>query len=59
VSIGDQVARMVDTYADARPGEVCALFGSSDHLEIALSGESAAARLGLGRGALVRVQRSA
>jgi S-adenosylmethionine hydrolase len=59
VSVGDQVARMVDTYADARPGEVCALFGSSDHLEIALSGESAAARLGLGRKAIVRVQRSA
>jgi S-adenosyl-L-methionine hydrolase (adenosine-forming) len=54
--IGDhQVQRVVSTYADAEPGEICALFGSSDHLEVAANGASAAARLDLGRGAPVRV----
>ncbi len=44
------VSRVVSTYADARPGEVCALFGSTDHLEIAVNGASAARALALGRG---------
>ena len=43
-----QVPRVVSTYADAPPGEVCALFGSTDHLEIAANGASAAAALGCG-----------
>ena len=30
------------TYAEAAAGEVCALFGSTDHLEIAVNGGSAA-----------------
>src|SRR5262245_62022195 len=42
---GHEVPRVVSTYADASPGEVCALFGSTDHLEIAASGASAAAAL--------------
>ena len=42
-----QVPRVVSTYADAPPGEVCALFGSTDHLEIAANGASAAAMLDL------------
>ena len=46
---------MVSTYADAAAGEICALFGSTDHLEIAANGASAAALLGLGRGAPVRI----
>jgi S-adenosylmethionine hydrolase len=49
------VERLVSTYADAPPGAVCALFGSTDHLEIACNGASAHARLALGRGAEVRV----
>lgn len=52
---GHEVARLVNTYAEASPGELCALYGSSDHLEIAQNGGSAAARLQLGRGAQVRV----
>jgi S-adenosylmethionine hydrolase len=41
------------------PGDVCALFGSTDHLEIAANGASAAADLELGRGASVHVARRA
>jgi hypothetical protein len=51
------VASVVSTYADVAPGELCALFGSSDHLEIAARGTSAAIRLGAGRGAAVHVGR--
>jgi S-adenosylmethionine hydrolase len=53
------VTRVVSTYADASPEEVCALFGSTDHLEIAANGTSAAAHLDLGRGARVHVARRA
>ena len=49
------VAKVVSTYADIAPGEVSALFGSTDHLEIAANGASAASLLDLGRGALVHV----
>ena len=59
VVLGDRVVRVVETYAGARAGEVCALFGSSDHLEIAISGESAALKLGLGRGAVVHIRHGA
>jgi S-adenosylmethionine hydrolase len=54
-----QVSQVVSTYTDAAPGEVCALFGSTDHLEIAANGISAADRLSLGRGAPVQVVRRA
>jgi S-adenosylmethionine hydrolase len=53
------VSRVVSTYADAAPGEVCALFGSTDHLEIAVNGARAAEALNLHRGALVHVVRRA
>ena len=53
---GHRVARVVDTYAAAESGSACALFGSSDHLEIAVPGGSAAERLGLARGAAVVVR---
>jgi S-adenosyl-L-methionine hydrolase (adenosine-forming) len=53
------VPRVVSTYADADDGEVCALFGSTGHLEVAANGASAAARLDLGRGAPVHVARRA
>ena len=54
-----QVSRVVSTYTDASPGDVCALFGSTDHLEIAANGASAAVHLDLGRGASVHVARRA
>ncbi len=56
---GHQVRAVVSTYADAPAGEVFALFGSSDHLEIASNGESAADALELGRGAAIRINRRA
>ena len=53
-SAAHEVRRLVATYAEAAPGEVCALFGSTDHLEIAVNGGSAAAALwALARGAPV------
>ncbi|HMB80219.1 MAG TPA: SAM-dependent chlorinase/fluorinase [Vicinamibacterales bacterium] len=54
-----QVSRVVSTYADASPGEVCALFGSTDHLEVAANGANAADALDLRRGASVHVARRA
>ena len=60
IQIGShQVAKVVSTFADAALGELCALVGSSDHLEIAANGASAAAVLDLGRGAPVHVARRA
>jgi S-adenosylmethionine hydrolase len=56
---GHAVGRLVATYADIQPGEICALFGSTDHLELAANAESAAERLSLSRGAPVEVKRSA
>jgi S-adenosyl-L-methionine hydrolase (adenosine-forming) len=53
---GHRIARIVDTYADAESGLLCALFGSSDYLEIAIAGGSAAERLGLRRGEPVLVR---
>ena len=52
---GHQVRKVVSSYADAAPGEVCALFGSTDQLEIAANGANASALLQLGRGAPVHV----
>src|ERR1041385_8863721 len=54
-----QVSKVISTYADAAPGDICALFGSSDHLEIAANGASASAELSLGRGAPVQIARGA
>ena len=51
------VGRLVATYADIGQGEVCALFGSTDHLEVAANAASAAERLALDRGARVVVRR--
>jgi S-adenosyl-L-methionine hydrolase (adenosine-forming) len=47
---GRDIPRIVATYAEAPPGELCALFGSTDHLEVAINAGDAAAFLGLGRG---------
>jgi hypothetical protein len=49
------VSKLVATYAEADPGAVCALIGSSDHLEIAVNGGSAADQLALGRGAAITI----
>ena len=53
---GTPVPRLVSTYAEMPPGEVCALIGSSNYLEFAVNSASAAARLGLSRGTLVEVR---
>jgi S-adenosylmethionine hydrolase len=50
------IARVVATYAEAPPGELCALFGSTDHLEIAVNAGNAAEQLSLARGAAVTVR---
>lgn len=54
-----QVAKLVSTYADVADGEVSALFGSTEHLEIAANGANAGRALDLGRGAPVHVSRRA
>ncbi|HMD37079.1 MAG TPA: SAM-dependent chlorinase/fluorinase [Vicinamibacterales bacterium] len=53
------VSKVVSTYSDVAAGEVCALFGSTDHLEIAANGANASETLALGRGALVQISRRA
>ena len=54
---GHAVDALVTTYAEAAKDALCALFGSSDHLEVAVNGGSAADRLGIGRGAPVAITR--
>lgn len=49
------ISRIVSTYGEAAASETCALFGSTDHLEIAVQADSAAERFSLGRGAKVTV----
>ena len=53
---GHVIAKVVDTYAEADSGSACALFGSTEHLEIAIAGDSAADRFGLSRLAPVLVR---
>ncbi len=58
ICAGDhRVGRVVATYAEASPGEICALFGSTDHLEIAANAASASDQLHLARGAAVTVRK--
>ena len=54
---GASVESLVETYAGVPGGAICALFGSSDHLEIAENGGHAARRLALAAGAAVEVVR--
>lgn len=56
---GHPVPRLAATYADVGAGDLCAIFGSSDRLEIAVSGGSAAVRLGCGVGSRVQLARPA
>ncbi len=55
---GHRISRLVATYAELPADAVGALFGSTDHLELASPSSSAAERLGLGRGALVTVTKA-
>jgi S-adenosylmethionine hydrolase len=52
-----RINRLVATYGDIAD-DPCALFGSTDHLEIALHAASAAARLDLGRNAPIVITRT-
>jgi S-adenosylmethionine hydrolase len=52
------VGKVVATYADTDPGSVCALFGSSDQLEVAVNGGNAAEKLGLTRGSPITISRA-
>ena len=52
-----RVGRLVTTYSEITTGEVCSLFGSTEHLEVAANSASAAETFGLGRGAAVTVTR--
>jgi S-adenosylmethionine hydrolase len=51
----ERLGPIVATYGEAPFGAVCALFGSSGYLEVAVNGGSAADRLHLTRGATVVV----
>jgi S-adenosylmethionine hydrolase len=53
---GAEIAGLSSTYADAPFGRLCALVGSTDRLEISISGGSAAAARGAARGTTVRVR---
>ena len=58
IRVGEHaVGRLVETYTDIAENEICALFGGTEHLEIAASATSAMARLGVERGARVVVSR--
>jgi S-adenosylmethionine hydrolase len=52
------MSRLVATYAEIQKDEICALFGSTDHLEFAANARSAAEALRLERGAAVSVKRA-
>lgn len=54
----NDVGRVVNTYAEVAPGELCALFGSTNHLEVAVNGGNAAETLRLSRGAAVVVRKT-
>lgn len=60
IRLGDHdIPRLVATYGEAGPGDVCALFGSTDHLEIAVNGASAFGHFAAGAGTPVTVRRRA
>lgn len=54
---GRPVDRLVSTFSEIGAGDVCALFGSTDHLECAAHAASAAEVLAVGVGAVVTVRR--
>jgi S-adenosylmethionine hydrolase len=58
VEIRGHHPRLVRTYSDVSPGDVCALVGSSGHLEIAQNIGNASEALNAGRGTIVRLSRT-
>ena len=52
---GSRIDAVSPTYGDVPAGALCALFGSSEYLEIAVRGGSASRQLQSGRGTAVRV----
>ena len=54
---GQSIGRIVTTYADIAAGEICGLFGSTDHLECAAHAASAAEQLGADVGDRVELRR--
>ncbi len=58
LSVGSKtISRIVSTYADIAPGEVGALFGSTDQLECSAQAANAAEQLGVSVGDLVELRR--
>jgi S-adenosylmethionine hydrolase len=53
-----RIGRLVATYADIGPDEICGLFGSTDHLELAANSASAAERLSLARGTSIVIRKA-
>lgn len=53
-----RIGRLVATYADIGADEVCVLFGSTDHLELAANSASASERLSLSRGAAIVIRKA-
>ncbi len=51
----EKTSVLVATFGEASPGELISYFGSSGHLEVAVSQGSAAGRLGVGVGAPVEI----
>jgi S-adenosylmethionine hydrolase len=54
---GKTIDRLVSTYADLAPGEIGALFGSTDHLECSAASSNAAELLGVVVGDAVELRR--
>jgi len=54
---GKTIDRIVSTYGDLAPGEIGALFGSTDHLECSAQSANAAERLGVAVGDPVELRR--
>jgi S-adenosylmethionine hydrolase len=52
---GKSIKQFVPSYAYAKPGHLCSVFGSSNFLEIAVAGGSAARVLKARRGQKVRI----
>jgi len=54
---GHSINRIVSTYSEIGPGEIAALFGGTDHLELAMRASSAADRLAVAVGDRVELRR--
>jgi S-adenosylmethionine hydrolase len=54
---GHSINRIVSTYSEIGPGEIAALFGGTDHLELSMRASSAADRLAVAVGDRVELRR--